>query len=134
MCVIKEFFEQDMTTKEIIKLAEKDGLKTKLELESKMVELKSENWGILNCILYVSINQSCDLHEATEIVVNTSAWVEKKDEFLKHQVEMSNKFIEYSKEDIEKIEETHYPDRTERKVFLKSKSKPFKNWFKKKRD
>lgn len=78
----------------------------------RLQELKSQGAGILLCILYVKINQQCPLHEASEIVLKSDAWIDQKDAFLQHQEDMLQEYIESAKDDIESIKQTYTTDRT----------------------
>ncbi|WP_203259010.1 hypothetical protein [Hyunsoonleella ulvae] len=110
-----------MTIDELTELAEKENKHSKAELEHKLTELKSLNCKILECIAYVRTNQSCSLTEAKEIVVNSSAWIEQKDEFMRHQQEQMSEFIEATKEDIEIIKQTYSAEKTETIIKMKTK-------------
>ncbi len=79
-------------------LAEQNGMLDLPVLELKLVELKSMDWKILECIIYVKYNQNCSLNDAKTIVVNSSAWIEKKEEFQKHQEDMQQDFFEAASE------------------------------------
>ena len=52
-----------MTTKEIEKLAKSENRQTNANLDLKLTDLKSKGCRILECILYVKINQDCSLIE-----------------------------------------------------------------------
>jgi hypothetical protein len=82
-------------------------------LDSRMVELKSIGAGILACILYVKINQGCSLLEARDIVTNSRAWADQKDEFLQHQADMFQEFVDDNMDRIESIQMTITPDGTD---------------------
>ncbi len=73
-----------MTTEEIERLAKSDNLQTNAGLDLKLTELKSKGCRILECILYVKINQNCSLIEAKSIVVNSPTWISKKEDFIRH--------------------------------------------------
>ncbi len=92
-----------MTVEEIKELAKNDKKLDNVALDKKITELKSFNCGILECVVYVKVNQNCSLLVAKEIVINSSAWIEKKDEFIKHQQEMMEEFLLTAKDDIKKI-------------------------------
>lgn len=83
-------------------LAKQDGKLDLPILEQRLLELKSVNWRILECIIYVKYNQDCSLNDAKAIVDNSHAWVEQKDDFIKHQEEMQQEFFEAMSEDEEK--------------------------------
>ena len=102
-----------MRIEEIAKL---DKLKTHSELDLKLKELKLKKYKILECIIYVKINQNCSLIEAKSIVVNSSAWINEKEKFMKHQEEQFEEFIDVMKEDKKSIKMVYKPDRTEIKV------------------
>lgn len=89
-----------MTIEQIIELAEKENPLTKSELEKKLTELKSLNFRLLECILYVRVTQNCSLLEAKTLVVNSNAWIDTKDDFLSHQQEQMEAFFEAVKKDI----------------------------------
>jgi hypothetical protein len=88
-----------MYTDKIEELAKQDGVLLKPELEKKLIELKSMNWQILESIIYVKYNQDCSLNDAKCIVVNSAAWIDKKEDFIKHQEEIQQEFLEYAVED-----------------------------------
>ena len=102
-----------MRIEEIAKL---DKLKTHSELDLKLKELKLKKYKILECIIYVKINQNCSLIEAKSIVVNSSAWINEKEEFMKHQEEQFEEFIDVMKEDKKSIKMVYKPDRKQIKV------------------
>lgn len=102
-----------MTEEEIRSLAEKESKFTKAALENRIAELKSLKCSILECIVYVRVNQNCSLSDAKELVVNSSAWSEKKEEFIKHQKEQMEEFLIAAKDDVKEIKQTFYPDKTE---------------------
>ena len=106
---------------EITKLAEKDSTKNKSELDDRLSELKSLNYGILECIAYVKINQNCSLMDAKTIVINSSAWISEKDGFAKHQEEQMDELLDAAKNDILKIEHIYSKNKTEIKTSIKPK-------------
>ncbi len=108
-----------MTIEKLTKLAEKENKLTKTELELKLTELKSLNCRILECIVYVKTNQECSLSEAKEIVVNSSAWIKQKEEFIRHQEEQMTEFMETAKDDIERIKQTYSTEKTETIIKMK---------------
>ncbi|MCB4800213.1 hypothetical protein [Neotamlana laminarinivorans] len=108
-----------MTIEKLTELAEKENKLTKAELELKLTELKSLNCRILECIVYVRTNQRCSLFEAKEIVVNSSAWIKQKDEFIRHQQEQMAEFMEAAKDDIESIKQTYSTEKTETIIKMK---------------
>ncbi|WP_298506556.1 hypothetical protein [uncultured Maribacter sp.] len=93
-----------MSIEDITELGEKENKKTPLELGQRLIELKSKEYGILECIAYVRINQNCSLLEAKSITINSSAWIDKKEEFNKHQEEQMQEFLEVYKNDNRNIE------------------------------
>lgn len=87
-----------MTENELRGLAEKENKLSGVELENKLAELKTLNCSILECIIYVRTNQECSLSIAKELVLNSLVWKEKKEEFIKHQIEQMNEFLEAGKD------------------------------------
>jgi hypothetical protein len=81
-------------------------------LAARLSELRSRGATILECIKYVKLNQRCSLGEAGDIVVNSSAWVDRRDEFLQHQQDMFEEFLASSRDQIESIETAMTPDGT----------------------
>jgi hypothetical protein len=69
----------------------------------------------------VKTNLECSLNEAGEIVLNFPAWIDKKDAFYEHQEEIMAEYLEAAKNDIVKVEETYYPDRTEQKIYIQKR-------------
>ena len=66
-----------MNVSEIDELAE-GAKESRTQMDARMFELKSRVVTILDRDLYVHINQECSLSQAHEIVVNSSAWAEKR--------------------------------------------------------
>lgn len=95
-----------MTTEEIEKLAKSDKHKSGKDLDLRLEELKSMGYEILDCIQYVKKNQGCSLKEAKSIVINSTAWIDKKEEFMQDQEVEMLEFLDVVKEDIEKIQLT----------------------------
>jgi len=93
-------------------------------LDTRLTELRSKGAGILECIRYVRLNQGCSLAQAGDIVVNSRAWVDQKEAFLRHQQEMFEEFLDYNKDRFEAIHTTFTPDRTEVVVRMKSPDRP----------
>jgi hypothetical protein len=82
-------------------------------LASRLTELRSQGATILVCIKYVMLNQGCSLAEAQDIVVNSPTWADRKAEFLRHQQEMFEEFLDYNKDNIESIQQTFASDGAE---------------------
>ncbi|SHK80942.1 hypothetical protein [Chryseobacterium polytrichastri] len=108
-----------MTVEEIIELAEKEKKLTVSEIDSKLTELRSLNCRILECIIYVRVNQNCSLSDAKESVLKSTAWIDKRDEFINHQHEQMQEFLEAAKNDITQIEQSLSINKTEMKITLK---------------
>jgi hypothetical protein len=89
-------------------------------LAARLSELRAHGATILECIKYVKLNQECTLSEAMDYVVNSQTWVDQKDAFLRHQQEMFEEFLAYNKDQIESIQLTFMPDRTETIVRMKT--------------
>ena len=89
------------------------------DLHKRMQQLKSQGAGILLCTMYVKTNQQCPLLEARDIVLNSPAWINQKDEFMQHQEEMLHEFIAHASNDIESIKQTFSPDGTSTTINLK---------------
>lgn len=110
-----------MTSKEIEKLAKSDRLLTNIDLDRKLTELKSKECGILECILYVKITKGCSLIEAKSIVMNSSTWIDEKEDFTNNQQEQIDEFYEAAKDNIESIQHTYISDKTEIKFKMRRK-------------
>jgi hypothetical protein len=82
------------------------------DLDARVVSLKSSGAGILECILYVKINQGCSLTQASDFVINSSAWASQKEAFLQHQSDMFEQFLHDNSDKIEAIHQTITPDET----------------------
>ena len=93
-------------------------------LEVRLTDLRSRGHTILECIKYVKLNQGCSLAEAMDIVVNSCAWADRKDEFLRHQEEMFEEFLAGNTGMIEAIHQTITPDGTAFVVRLKAPAEP----------
>lgn len=89
------------------------------DLNTRMLDLKAHGVGILLCILYVKKKQQCSLTDALEIVINSDAWIDQKDEFLQHQEDMQQEFIDASNNSIESIQQTFSPDGTKTTINMK---------------
>lgn len=93
-------------------------------LTARLTELRSHGTTILECIRYVKLNQGCSLGEAQDIVVNSQAWADRKDEFLAHQQEMFEEFLAYNRDDIESIQQTISSDAIKTVVRMKMPDEP----------
>jgi hypothetical protein len=93
-------------------------------LGARLSELRSRGAELLQCIIYVRLNQGCSLGQATDTVINSSAWADQKDAFLRHQQEMFEEFLASNRENIESITQTMTPDRTETVVHMKTPASP----------
>jgi hypothetical protein len=93
-------------------------------LDARLTELRSRGSTILECIKYVKLNQDCSLGEAKNIVVNSPAWVDRRDEFLQHQQDMFEEFLALERDQIESIQQTITPDGTEFVVRMKTPAGP----------
>lgn len=112
-----------MTTEEINILAKSDKKQSEKELNSKLVQLKSEGWRMLESIIYVKVNQECTLQEAYIKVINSLAWADERNDFIKHQEEQFEEFLETGKDNVESIQHTYNPHKTEVKYIMKNKKK-----------
>lgn len=101
---------------EIEALAKQDGIGTKSGLEQKLIVLQSMGWSILQCIVYVRFSQACTLNEAKAIVINSPAWINKKEGFIKHQQEIQQEFLEHAMEKAKAIEMIITPEGTSYKI------------------
>ncbi len=101
--------------KELATMRPKESLEVLL---SRMSELRSNGAGLLDCVVYVRTNQGCGLAEATHIVINSSAWLDRKDDFLQQQSEAFEEFLETNRDRIAAIHETYTPDGTETVLHL----------------
>ena len=88
-------------------------------LDTRLIEFRSRGARILECIKYVMHNQGCSLAEAQDIVVNSRAWIDKKEEFLRHQLDMFEEFLDYNKDRVETIDMTITPEGTKVSVHMK---------------
>ena len=93
-------------------------------LAVSLSELRSRGATILECIKYVKLNQECSLAESMDIVVNSETWTDQKVAFLRHQQEMFEEFLDYTRDRIESIEQTITPDGTETVVRMKPPAEP----------
>ena len=73
----------------------------------------------MQCIMYVRLNQVCSLAQAMDIVVNSRAWADRKDEFLRQQQEAFEEFLADNQDRIEAIHQTYTADGTETVVRMK---------------
>lgn len=88
-------------------------------LAAHLIELRSRGATILECIKFVKLNQSCSLGEAKNIVVNSPAWADRRDQFLQHQQHMFDEFLASSRDEIESIQQTITPNGTTFEVRMK---------------
>jgi hypothetical protein len=72
-------------------------------LEERIAMLRAAGFSILGCIRYVMVNQQTGLGFAKDIVINSKAWADKKNEFLAHQEEMYYEFVSAEAEDKQEI-------------------------------
>jgi hypothetical protein len=89
-------------------------------LPARLAELHSFEATILECIKYVKLNQGCSLAKAKDIVANSPTWSDQKVEFLRHQHEMFEEFLDCSRDSIESIEQTITPDGTKTTVRMRT--------------
>ncbi len=97
-----------MSPEELRQIARRQRLAPE-ELPDRILELKSDGCGILQCIIFVRENQQCGLADATDIVINTPAWLSEKDAFLQHQSEMMDEFIADNADRIDSIQQVITP-------------------------
>ncbi len=109
-----------MTVEEITKLAQTEKLLLKSGLDDKLFELKALNFSILECILYVRVNQNCSLQEAQTAVLESDVWKDKTAEFITHQQEQMGEFLEAAKDDIHEIQQTFSDTENEFTVLFNS--------------
>ncbi|WPO84265.1 hypothetical protein SD427_07995 [Chryseobacterium sp. JJR-5R] len=95
-----------MTVEEITELAQTEKILLKSELDDKLFALKALKFSILECILYVRVNQNCSLQKARTTVLESDAWKDKKDEFIIHQQQQTEEFLEAAKNEINEIRQT----------------------------
>ena len=111
-----------MIPEEIIKLAQTEKKLLQSELDYKLFELKALDWRILECIMFVKTNQNCSLQEAKTIVLESKAWIDKRDEFVNHQQEQMEEFLDAAKNDIQEIQQTFSTTKNDVMIFsLKNK-------------
>ena len=90
------------------------------DLDSRLTELRARGAKLLQCILYVKLNQGCSLAQARDIVVSSPAWIDQKEAFLRHQWDMFQEFLADNKDCIEAIHQTTTPDGTQMVVHMKT--------------
>lgn len=110
-----------MTIQEITEWAQTEKKLSKSALDNKLFELKALDFRILECILYIRVNQNCSLQDAKTIVVESKAWLDKREEFIIHQQEQIEEFIEAAKSNIQEIQQTFSATKSEITVSFKSK-------------
>jgi hypothetical protein len=93
-------------------------------LAARLTELRSRGASLLDCIRYVKLNQDCSLGEASGIVINSPAWVDQRDEFLRQQQEAFEEFLAFENDRVESIQQTITPNGTEYVVHLKTSVGP----------
>jgi hypothetical protein len=96
-------------------------------LGTRLTELRSRGAGILECIRYVWLNQGCSLAKAGDIVVNSQAWADQKEEFLRQQWDALEEFLADNRGRIEAIDQTITPQGTKVVVHMKSPIAPGEN-------
>lgn len=96
-------------------------------LIARLTEFRSRGITILECIVYVKLNQGCSLAEAKDIVINSRVWADQKDMFLRHQQEMFEEFLADNKDKIEAIHQTIIPNGTDLVVRMKPPISPDKD-------
>ncbi len=99
-----------MTIQQIEKLAKKNKGKTTQDIYNTLTGLKLMKLGIVECIIYVSSNKQCSFIEAKEMVLNSPAWIDKKEEFITE--EQTAAFFNASKINTQKIEHIYPSDGT----------------------
>jgi hypothetical protein len=67
----------------------------------------------MDCIKYVKATLGCRLREATDIVINSKAWIGQKDDFLQQQADFFQEFLADNAEKIESIQMTITPESTD---------------------
>ena len=105
-----------MTTQQIEKLAKKNKGKTTQEIYSALMGLKLLKLGIVECIIYVSNNKQCSFIEAKEIVINSPAWIDKKEEFIKE--EQIAVLLNSSKNNLQKLGHMYPSDGTKESISI----------------
>ncbi len=108
-----------MSVAEIEELAKRPK-ESPADLDLRLSELRSRGAGILHCIIYVRLNQVCSLSEASDIVINSPAWSDRKEAFLREQAEAFEEFLTHNRDKIEAIDQTITPDGTKTVVRMKS--------------
>lgn len=89
------------------------------DLDLRIAERKSSGAGILDCIKYVMETIGCSLGTATDVVINSKAWIGQKDDFLQQQADFFEEFLADNIDRIESIEMTIKPDRTDVTAHMK---------------
>ncbi|MFN7843039.1 MAG: hypothetical protein ACK5N9_15080 [Pirellula sp.] len=89
------------------------------QLDAQMKDFRSDGVGILECIVFAMANQECSLREASNIVINSSTWVDRREAFLIEQEEALQEFISDNIDRIDHIQQTITTDGTQTTVHLK---------------
>lgn len=71
-----------MYPEEIIKLARVQKL-SKNEMEVQLSQFKKDNWGVLDCILFIRHNQFIGMDECEEFLFNHQDWVTDAEGYYK---------------------------------------------------
>ena len=89
------------------------------DLDSRIADLKSSGAGILDCDKYVMTTLGCRLSAATDIVINSKAWIGQKENFLQQQADFFEEFLADNADRIESIQMTITPDGTDVTAHMK---------------
>ncbi len=92
---------------------------TREQLNARMGDLRSKGVGILLCIKFVMTNQECSLSEAGNIVINSDAWVDRREAFLQEQEDALQEYIDHNIDRIAFVQQTITPDGTQTSVHMK---------------
>lgn len=94
------------------------------QLNTRLRAFRDNGVGILLCTIFVMENRECSLAEARDIVINSSAWFDQREAFLKEQEEAMQEFIDHNSDHIACIQQAMTPDGTQTTVHLKPRDKP----------
>ncbi len=89
------------------------------QLDARMKDFRSDGVRMLECIVFAMTNQECSLRDASNIVINSSTWVDRKEAFLMEQEEALQEFISDNIDRIDHIQQTITTDGTQTTVHLK---------------
>ena len=92
-------------------------------LTDRLRHFRRQGMGILICIVFVMTNRECSLSEARDLVINSPAWLDRRDAFFREQEEAFEEIIAYQRDQIDRIEMAMSSDRTTVTVHLSTPNK-----------